>query len=83
MYVLVVAISGGDVVATSVVAKSAPSSGTQILSTFICESVFPNTYLCAFPELRFYGIGRCCKYKPYSALRTGSSITEDNKLMMW
>ena len=26
MYVLVVAISGGDVVATSVVAKSAPSS---------------------------------------------------------
>ena len=27
MYVLVVAISGGDVVATSVVAKSAPSLG--------------------------------------------------------
>ena len=29
MYVLVVAISGGDVVATSVVAKSAPSTGSQ------------------------------------------------------
>ena len=33
MYVLVVAISGGDIVATSVVAKSAPSSGSpNILS---------------------------------------------------
>ena len=30
MYVLVVAISGGDVVATSVVAKSAPSEGGQV-----------------------------------------------------
>ena len=34
MYVLVVAISGGDVVATSVVAKSAPSK-THFLRTFV------------------------------------------------
>ena len=33
MYVLVVAISGGDVVATSVVAKSAPSAGRQSQET--------------------------------------------------
>ena len=35
MYVLVVAISGGDVVATSVVAKSAPS--------FQLDLIFPQT----------------------------------------
>ena len=33
-------------------------SGTRILSTFNCESVFPNSYLWAFLEHRFYGIGR-------------------------
>ena len=40
-------------------------SVTQIHSTFNCESVFLNTNLCAFPEHRFYGIGRrlreCCR----------------------
>ena len=33
MYVLVVAISGGDVVATSVVAKSAPSGEAGVTMT--------------------------------------------------
>ena len=39
MYVLVVAISGGDVVATSVVAKSAPSSDSRVIVShvFICR----------------------------------------------
>ena len=34
MYVLVVAISGGDVVATSVVAKSAPSTQSALEKRF-------------------------------------------------
>ena len=38
MYVLVVAISGGDVVATSVVAKSAPSPDHDV-PTDLCEGV--------------------------------------------
>ena len=38
MYVLVVAISGGDVVATSVVAKSAPSSNA-VAFKYLCGSV--------------------------------------------
>ena len=38
MYVLVVAISGGDVVATSVVAKSAPSEGHSNLSPLSLSS---------------------------------------------
>ena len=46
MYVLVVAISGGDVVATSVVAKSAPSKNQRVCGLVprltICENeVFP------------------------------------------
>ena len=44
MYVLVVAISGGDVVATSVVAKSAPSmKGVQMADVIYGESLMQGT----------------------------------------
>ena len=57
-------------------------SVTQIHSTFNCESVFLNTNLCAFPEHRFYGIGRrlreCCRQSQAEVVSKSSNKIHQN-----